>query len=587
MTQTYQCTQQQLKQVFSEDDTIMDKRFRDVQFVERKTERGEGNVTSHYYYWNHQTIDYLNGLVMDAASGVVYQGGLEMSVEGAVAVPVRNGRGKQFDGNEGLLYDGWWLNGVRSGQGKEYNAYEGLVYNGEWKKGKRSGKGVEYVNGKKVYDGEWLNGVRNGHGKEYDTYERLLYDGEWKNGVRNGEGTEYAGDVAWSGVWKNGKKDGQFLYLFEGGMVEEIWSNGVKASSVVTRKDGVKEVRRMVGGKEVTVEWSDGERTYRYANDGKKMVVELVNGGKLYEGGMVENQDSWWKKNSWWKKKPKHHYRKWLFVPDGVGEEYDENGVLVYSGQFYYALRHGKGKEYVNGVLVFEGEFEYDRRKNGKGMESYGEYQLKGKWKNGVKDGEFVMNGKNGLVFKTNYENGDNSNMWSVYDQKRMLYQGSLKDFLPENGNYYAVLNGRSFSIPTESVTAHKVLSIGEGTASYNGQFAVENDFYCVMKGQGILSLHGIMYQGVFNTIDYITDCFGMGAAKEMLFGIVRSLQFYAGFRYTNNCTEEGLFENGCLKHGYKLLNGNLCYVGDPSVYEKAYTSEGMTFRKVRPTIKP
>ena len=363
-------------------------------------------------------------------------------------------------------------------------------------------------------------------------------------------------------------------------MVEEVWSNDVKTGSVVTRKDGVKEVRRMVGGKEMTVEWNDGERKYRYTKDGK-MIVELVNGGKLYVGGVKKNQDSWWKKH------PNHRYSKWLFVPNGYGEEYDENGVVAYRGYYYYAFRYGKGKEYVNGVKVFEGEFEYDCRKNGEGMEIYGEYQLKGKWKTGVKDGEFVMNGKNGLVFKTNYENGDNSNMWSVYDQKRMLYHGSLKDFLPENGNYYVLLDGRSFSIPTESVTAHKVLSIGEGTASYNGQFAVENDFYCVMKGQGTLSLHGMMFQGIFNTIDCITDCFGTGATKEMLFGIVRSLQFYAGFRYTNNCTEEGLFENGCLKHGYKLLNGNLCSVGDPSVYEKAYTSEGMTFRNMRPTIKP
>ena len=155
------------------------------------------------------------------------------------------------------------------------------------------------------------SGGDGGHGKEYDAYEGLLYDGEWKNGVRNGEGTEYAGDAAWSGVWKNGKKDGQFRLLFEGGMVEEVWNNGVKASSVVTRKDGVKEVRRKVGRKEVTVEWNDGERKYRYANDGKKMVVELVNGGKLYEGSVIENKGSWWKKN------PNHRYSKWLYVPNG------------------------------------------------------------------------------------------------------------------------------------------------------------------------------------------------------------------------------------------------------------------------------
>ena len=553
-TQTYQCTSQQLKQVFSEDDIVADKRFRDVQLVERKTERGERNVTSHHYYRKHQTIDYLNGLVMDAASGVVYQGGLEMSVEGAVAVPVRNGRGKEYDGNKRVLYDGEWKNGKRSGQGKEYGAYGRLLYDGEWKNGVRNGKGVEYVNGKKVYEGGW------------------------SNGMRSGEGTEYADSAAWTGVWKNGKKDGKFSCWFEGGMVEEIWSNGVKASSVVTRKDGVKEVRRMVGGKEVTVEWSDGERTYRYANDGKKMVVELVKSGKLYEGGMVENQDSWWKN-------PSHRYSKWLFVPDGDGEEYDGKGALVYRGQYWHGYRHYHGEEYENGVLVFEGVFEYDRRKNGKGMEIYGEYQLKGKWKNGMKDGGFVMNYKNGLVFKTHYENDCNNNLWSVYD-KTLLYQGSLKDFLPWKGNYYVFLEGRSFPVSTDTLRNEVIQPIGDSTASYYGHFAVEDDYYCVVKGEGTLFTHGKEYVGVFNTFDYISDCTVKSNGEEVFLGIVRGLEFYAGFHYADYCIEEGLYENGRLKHGYKLLNGDLCSVGDPSVYEKAYTSEGMTFRNTRLSIK-
>ena len=554
VTMTYQCSPQQLEQVFSEESITVDKRFRDVQLVERKTERGEGNVTSDYYYWNHQTIDYLNGLVYNAASGVVYQGDLAMSVEGALTVPVCSGKGKQFDGNDGLLYDGGWLNGKRNGQGKEYDAYEGLLYDGEWKNGKRSGKGVEYANGKKVYDGGW------------------------SNGMRNGEGTEYAGDATWSGVWKNGKKEGTFSALFKDGMAEEVWSNGVKASSVVTRKDGVKEVRRKVGRKEVTVEWNDGERTYRYANDGK-MIVELVNGGILYVGGVKKNQDSWWKKD------PNHRYSKWLYVPNGYGEEYDENGVVAYRGYYYYAFRYGKGKEYVNGVKVFEGEFEYDCRKNGEGMEIYGEYQLRGKWKNGVKDGEFVMDYKNGLVFKTNYEKGNNKDMWSVYDQKTLLYQGSLKDYLPENGNYYVLLDGRSITVPTDALRSGESQGIGDNTGSYCGHVAVENDFYCVVKGEGTLFYNGKEYAGVFNTTDYISDCTVKSKGEVVFYGIVRSLQFYAGFHDTGYCTEEGLFENGCLKHGYKLMNGYLYRVGDPKKYEKAYTSEGMTFRNMRPCI--
>ena len=335
VTQTYQCTPPQLEQVFSEKNTTMDERFQSVQLVERKTERGEGSVTSHYYYWNHQTIDYLNGLVYNAASRVVYQGELAMSIEGAVTVPVRNGR----------------------------------------------------------------------------------------------------------------------------------------------------------------------------------------------------------------------------------------------------------GKEYVNGVKVFEGQFEYDR-KNGEGMEIYGEYQLKGKWKNGVKDGEFVMNYKNELVFKTNYENGNNGDMWSVYEKKTLLYQGSLNGFLPKKGNYYAVLNGRSIPVSTDALNNRDEQTIDAKSAVYSGQFVVEDDFYCVVKGKGILCSRGWEYAGVFNTIDYISDCTVKSKGKEVFFGIVRGLQFYAGFHNGDYCTEEGLFENGSLKHGYKLLNGELSTVGDPSVYEKAYTSERMTFRNTRRSIK-
>ena len=557
VTQTFQCTQKQLEQVFSEESITVDKRFRDVRLVERKTERGEGNVTSDCYYWKHQIIDYLNGMVYDDASRVVYQGALAMRLEDALTIPVRNGRGKEYDGNKRVLYDGGWLNGQRSGQGKEYGAYGGLLYDGEWKNGVRNGKGVEYVNGKKVYDGGW------------------------SNGMRSGEGTEYVGDAAWTGIWKNGNKDGTFSSACKENKKEETWSSGVKLGSVITYKNGLKEVRQVAGNDEVTVEWNDGKRKYRYTNDWKKMVVELVNGGKLYEGGVIGN------KSSWWKKKSNHRYSKWLFVPDGDGEEYDENGALAYRGQYWHGYRYYHGEEYVNGVKVFEGEFEYDCRKNGDGMEIYGEYQLKGKWKNGVKDGEFVMNGKNGLVFKTNYDKGNNNNQWSVYDQKRLLYHGSLKGFLPENGNYYVLINGRPFPVSTDTVRKEVIQPIGDSTSSYYGHFAVENDFYCVMKGEGKLFIYGGWeYAGVFNTFDYISDCTVKSEGKEVFFGIVRNLEYYAGCRYSDNCIEEGLFEDGLLKDGYKLLNDNLCSVGDPKKYEKAYTSEGMTFRNTRPSIQ-
>ena len=529
VTQSYQCTQQQLERVFSEESITVDKRFPDAQLIERKTERGEGNITSHYYYWNRQIIDYLNGLVYDAASRLVYQGGLAMRMEGALTVPVRNGRGKEYDSNEGLLYDG------------------------DWKNGQRSGQGVEFVNGKKVYEGWWLNGLRNG------------------------EGTEYASDVAWTGVWKKGEKDGTHVSANGNDMIEEVWSNGKRLAIVITKNGMKKEV--FFVGNSMTV-YNDGIRYYQYIVSEKRMIVELMNGCPLYQGGVREN-DGIWDHN------PNNTHIEWLFVPDGYGEEYDENGDLVYHGQYKHGYRYYHGEEYACGVKVFEGEYEYDRRMNGEGIEIYGECLLKGRWKDGEKDGEFVMNNKNGLVFKTNYENGDNSNMWSVYDQKRILYHGSLKEFLPEKGDYYVVLNSRSFPVSTDALRMEGRMVIGDNTTSYYGQFTVENDFYCVMKGAGILFTHGKAYAGVFNTVDYISDCTVKSQGKEVFLGIVRNLEYYAGFHYADYCIEEGLYENGCLKHGYKLLNGILYSIGDPSLYEDTYVREFMTFRSIRQTIKP
>ena len=52
------------------------------------------------------------------------------------------------------------------GKGKEYNDDGNLEYEGEILNGKRNGKGKEfYNNGKLKYIGEYLNGESNGKGK--------------------------------------------------------------------------------------------------------------------------------------------------------------------------------------------------------------------------------------------------------------------------------------------------------------------------------------------------------------------------------------------------------------------------------------
>ena len=59
----------------------------------------------------------------------------------------------------------------------------------EFKNG--NGKGKEYNDeGKLIFEGEYLNGEKNGRGKEYyirsSDEEIMIFDGEYKNGKKNG-----------------------------------------------------------------------------------------------------------------------------------------------------------------------------------------------------------------------------------------------------------------------------------------------------------------------------------------------------------------------------------------------------------------
>ena len=44
-------------------------------------------------------------------------------------------------------------------------------------------------------------------------------------------------------------------------------------------------------------------------------------------------------------------------VLQGRGEDYDENGLLAYEGQFLDGVRSGEGTAYEDGVLCYEGQF--------------------------------------------------------------------------------------------------------------------------------------------------------------------------------------------------------------------------------------
>ena len=139
----------------------------------------------------------------------------------------KNGYFKEYDKYEGhLLFSGNYLNDKKNGEGIEYRygpnksntikIFSGIYLNGERKKGK------EYnYEGNLVYEGEYLNGKRNGKGRIYygNNLPTLKYEGEFFNGKKHGKGIEYDIDkhLKYEGEFLNGKKHGkgkEYIYKF-------------------------------------------------------------------------------------------------------------------------------------------------------------------------------------------------------------------------------------------------------------------------------------------------------------------------------------------------------------------------------------
>ena len=106
----------------------------------------------------------------------------------------KNGKGKLYNKDGILIFEGDYINGKRNGKGKEYNEEGILIFEGEYLNRKRNGKGKEYdkYSGKLINEGEYSNGnFYNRRFKEFNKINELTFEGEYLNGKRNGKGKEY------------------------------------------------------------------------------------------------------------------------------------------------------------------------------------------------------------------------------------------------------------------------------------------------------------------------------------------------------------------------------------------------------------
>ena len=246
----------------------------------------------------------------------------------------RNGKGKEYDESNYLLYEGEYLNG-KKWNGKGYDREGNIIYEikngngeikivlyskkglyykfiGEYKNGNIT-KGKFYHRGKLAFEGEYLNGeLWNGIYHEYDHDDKIL-EGEIKNGKLNGKGKEY---------YLNGK------LKFEGEYLKDKRWNG----KIYDRKGNI--ILELKSG--------NGKGKEYYTNLNLKFEGEYLNGLK-----------------------------------HGKCKTYFESGDLKYDGEYLKGKKNGHGKLYdIYLHKIFEGEFYEGEKWNGFGKE-YDEYVKK------------------------------------------------------------------------------------------------------------------------------------------------------------------------------------------------------------------
>ena len=87
--------------------------------------------------------------------------------------------------------------------------------------GEKNGKGKEYDSeGELIFEGEYRLGLKNGKGKEYNSKGNIIFEGEYINAKRNGEGKEYDKDGKFEGEYLNGKRHGKIKFYYDNGKLE-------------------------------------------------------------------------------------------------------------------------------------------------------------------------------------------------------------------------------------------------------------------------------------------------------------------------------------------------------------------------------
>ena len=291
-----------------------------------------------------------------------------------------------------IKFEGEYFNGEKNGKGKEYNIEGNLIYEGVYLNDKRKEikkKGFLYFDDDGYYtlmfEGELLNGQKNGKGKEYDQRGNIIFEGEYLNGEKLNSKCKifYDNDqLKFEGEFINGNPKGKFynsngIMIFEGEYSKGKEWNG-KAKEY--KDDKLIFEGEFINGKKIGKEYNsqgklifEGEylegkkwkgKFEEYNNEGK-----LIFKGELFEGkkwnGIIYNNNYNFEieiKSGIYKLKDSNNKIK--FINDSERRKKLNKSkpeyFFFYCSDIRYIIieENGKGKEYeYNGKLIYEGKY--------------------------------------------------------------------------------------------------------------------------------------------------------------------------------------------------------------------------------------
>ena len=271
--------------------------------------------------------------------------------------------GTQYDKNGNLLYK---LNHIK-GKGKEYDWNDEIKFEGEYLNGQRNGKGKEYFEGKLFFEGEYVNGLRNGKGKEYYENGKLAFEGEYLYGNKwAGKGYDILNNITYE--LKDGKClikeysffngeltfEGEYLYGQKNGKGKEYYESNklyFEGEYIKGEKNGKGKIYDYMDSKLMF----EGEILYGCMKKGKYYIKEKLE----YDGEYLYNR-------KWNGKGYDENHNKIYELINGNGKAVEYfGGAGRFEGEYLNGKKNGKGKEYkLNGVIEFEGEYLNGKRLN-------------------------------------------------------------------------------------------------------------------------------------------------------------------------------------------------------------------------------